>query len=82
MDSISPRTGDIWKEVDPRFTRYIVIHGLHPEAVVIQNAYRAPETIGWTLHGPRRTAQLKRFNGKRGGYEFVQRSSPREPSNP
>lgn len=78
---MTPEVGDIWKENDPRFERHIVVLGVALERVTIQNVYRAPETIGWKIHGPERSAKIERFNGKRGGYGFVQRTSPQRALN-
>lgn len=73
-----PRVGDIWKEVDPRFNRHVLViadHGGGDGKVQIQGCYRVPETIGWKAYGMRRWASVKRFNGRRGGYALVIRST-------
>lgn len=78
MEHLSPHVGDIWREVDPRFSRHVLIiadHGGPPDTVQIQACYRKPETIGWQVYGPRRWASLKRFTGRRGGYAFCHGAS-------
>ena len=75
---MEPRVGDIWKEVDPRSERHVVVIGCasdRPRGVQIQTAYRAPETINWRTAGPMRWVKGSRFNGKHGGYALVIRST-------
>ena len=73
---LAPRTGDIWKEVDPRFSRHIMVLGVDDSGKVrLKTCYRAPETVGWAAFGPVRKAKPERFNGKRGGYSLVIRST-------
>jgi len=74
---VKPRLGDIWKSCDPRINRHVMVigdHGGEPGKVQIQSAYRVPETVGWQTSGPRTWADIRRFNGKRGGYSLVIRS--------
>ena len=67
------RVGQIWKEVDPRFDRFLRIKATYPVG-----RFCTVETVekfhgGWRhKHGTRTTNPgLDRFNGKRGGYELV-----------
>lgn len=60
------KVGQIWKEVDPRFERYI-------EVIYIDDVTQKVEIVSPAGSGGqagRRTtkASIKRFNGKRGGY--------------
>jgi len=70
------KEGQIWREVDPRFARFVEVIGVRDEfrgrpmsativTIVSENGM-------WVR--PRRSrevdARLDRFNGKRGGYEF------------
>jgi hypothetical protein len=69
-----PQIGDVWKEADKRFNRYVAIigdHGGPAGKVQIQSVYRKPETIGWRSYGPRTWASAKRFNNRSGGYKLV-----------
>lgn len=70
---MEPAVGQIWKEVDPRFEdepRFIRVertssHAIHFRTVIHKE--------GMWIDAPRCRAssgQRKRFNGKRGGYEF------------
>lgn len=76
---MTPLLGDIWMEVDQRFSRHVMVicdHGGPQDCVQIQTMYRAPETIDWRPASSRRSwAKVSRFNGKRGGYELVVRST-------
>jgi hypothetical protein len=56
---IELKTGQIWQEVDPRFTRLVEITGLDADTQRVQ------------LNG-RSWAKLKRFNGKSHGYKLVE----------
>lgn len=67
----TPKVGQIWREVDPRFTRHVKV--LHiamgrAELQLISNS------SGVWKEGKicPRSANLNRFNGKRGGYEYVE----------
>jgi len=57
------KKGQIWKEVDKRFDRYIEIVGLDQRSrrIVIKNIETGRST----------TARHNRFNGKSHGYEFI-----------
>lgn len=60
------KVGQVWKEVDPRFERYVEVIGVdeQEQKATIMLAARSGDHAG-----SRATkAGLKRFNGKRGGY--------------
>lgn len=61
---IGLRLGQIWKELDGRFSRTIEVIGWDPakEKVQIKGA-----RVTW--------ASVKRFSGKHGGYEFIREGS-------
>jgi hypothetical protein len=67
--------GQVWKEVDPRFTRYVqveAIHGGHRANIAIRTVI---EKSG--VWEPKKGARLSyadgtRFDGRRGGYAFHQ----------
>lgn len=74
-DEITPEVGDIWKELDPRpeYQRFVKVTRVSGDHALI---YRVELTDGEWAAGrksPERWAQLKRFNGKRGGYELHHR---------
>ena len=68
----TPKQGEIWKEVDPRFERYVRIEsvGVGRRSVAI----RTVTSIGgrWSEVPRSRIsyADPERFNGKRGGYTY------------
>ena len=65
---MAPKVGQIWKEVDPRFTRYIEILYVDERE---QKATICLASRSGGNSGSRQTkAAFKRFNGKRGGYEL------------
>ncbi|WP_250865635.1 hypothetical protein [Caballeronia sp. INSB1] len=61
--------GQIWREVDQRFSRHVRIVTLldHSQKAVIHTVN--PKT--GEKCGPFTQAKLERFNGKRAGYELV-----------
>ncbi|MBU0917898.1 MAG: hypothetical protein KKD97_16255 [Gammaproteobacteria bacterium] len=62
------KVGQIWKEVDPRFDRYVEVIGVNDQE---QKATIMLAARSGGHAGSRSTkASLKRFNGKRGGYEL------------
>jgi hypothetical protein len=68
---MTPAKGQIWKEVDPRFNRFVRVErvtlGGH---VAIRTVIR---DAGSWISAPRSRELLtkpERFNGKRGGFEF------------
>jgi hypothetical protein len=75
LSPVKPAVGQIWREVDPRFERFAKVFGTSPNGalVYIQTVYKH-ETGAWWLSPRSRTTAVKieRFNGKRGGYEFVE----------
>jgi len=78
VDQPKPVVGQIWREVDPRFTRFVRVESVgsflrNEEVIGIRNVTNDPH-VGWVSHGGARfsRANSKRFNGKRGGYAFVE----------
>lgn len=59
-----PKVGQIWKEVDPRVDRYVMIVMVGPDLVRLQRC----DADGNAMFTRVTSAQLRRFNGKRGGY--------------
>jgi len=62
----SPKMGDIWKEVDPRFTRYVCILSRVGGSVRICTC----DHKGMKLRNRETASSVSRFNGKRGGYAY------------
>ena len=58
-----PAVGQLWREVDPRFVRVVVVLAVSDYAVTIRNRDHQG--------GSGRLASISRFNGKRGGYRYV-----------
>src|SRR5258708_31601653 len=75
-DEIKPETGDIWKELDPRpeYQRYVKVTEVRDDSVRIYKVRETEDGV-WEADrpAPERWAQLKRFNGRRGGYELYRR---------
>lgn len=71
-DGVKVREGQIWKEVDPRFERYVRIVTVLPSgrrSIGIQTC--AENGKGGWAPAPRSRhswCDRERFNGKRGGY--------------
>lgn len=61
LSGVELRAGQIWKEVDPRFLREFEIVSFDTTSVRLRGLATNRVT----------SAQLRRFNGKRSGYEFV-----------
>lgn len=66
--------GQIWKECDPRFERFIRIEGVsgHRRGITTRTVI---ERDGSWIEAPRSRANYcdaERFNGKRGGYALWQ----------
>lgn len=60
---IQVKVGQVWKEVDKRFERYVNVIGIDEQNGIV------------TIKTSKKTkANIKRFNGKSGGYEFVRES--------
>lgn len=68
---MEPAVGQIWKEVDPRVTRFVRVEKVGAHAgVMVRKVIR--QNGSW-IHAPRsveRWTNAARFDGKRGGYEF------------
>lgn len=72
MTAQAIKTGQIWREVDPRMTRYVQIQAVEEGSIFIRAVLRGLPSEGW-IPAPRttiRAADPARFNGKRGGYEL------------
>ena len=62
------KVGQIWREVDPRFNRYVQVieitnHSIRPIKI-------ATIDLATNALGRKNWASRERFNGKRGGYEL------------
>jgi hypothetical protein len=53
----------MWREVDPRSKRFVVVLAVNERQAVIRNVSMKS--------GNGRFAQLDRFNGRRGGYRYI-----------
>ena len=62
------KVGQIWREVDPRFNRYIQIVEVSDAAV--RPIKLATIDLATNALGRKNWASRERFNGKRGGYEL------------
>jgi hypothetical protein len=71
QDTSEVRIGDIWKEVDPRFTRFVRIVGRSEHFVRVYTCTEA----GYRLRHRETACSIGRFNGKRGGYAFHARGA-------
>ena len=67
------KVGQVWREVDPRFTRHIRVEGFTADGRV--RIVTTDKTGRMSVR--RSTCRLDRFNGRRGGYELV-RAAHRE----
>lgn len=67
-----PDVGEIWREVDPRFDRFVrIVSVSSSRSANIRTVIKDGD--GW-IDDPRgyaSTAHPRRFNGKRGGYELI-----------
>ena len=67
------KAGQIWREVDPRHPRYVRIIDDSTRKNHVRIATVVKEGEAWVASSDRLTlANRKRFNGKRGGYQFVE----------
>jgi DNA-binding IscR family transcriptional regulator len=62
------KVGQIWREVDPRFNRYIQVVEIANSTV--RPIKLATIDIETNALGRKTWASRERFNGKRGGYEL------------
>ncbi len=63
----------VWREVDPRFTRFARIIGTGQRgAIQIRTVIKAGDDWIFPPHSRPTFCSAKRFNGKRGGYELHQ----------
>ena len=69
-----PQVGEIWREVDPRFERFLRIEAVGQHKIGIRAVVR--DGSRWISSARSRAgdASPARFHGKRGGYEFVERA--------
>lgn len=73
-----PKNGDIWREVDPRFERFVRIEAIYSGRRGYQ-IRTVTQTEGKWSPAPRSRlsyADAERFNGKRSGYEFHESARP------
>ena len=72
----TPQVGDIWREVDPRFMRYVrIMRTPDPDdlRVSIKSVVKpGDEWIDGKLASVQ-SAKRERFHGRRGGYELHER---------
>jgi hypothetical protein len=68
--------GQIWREVDSRFERFIRVEKIGENGVIIRTVARG--SAGWKVGKRSRLnwAEARRFNGKSGGYEFIEEPLP------
>jgi hypothetical protein len=64
---IEIKLGQIWREVDPRFVRFVEVIGKDSQGFDCSGAVMI-RTCGSLRKGS--WCRLSRFNGKRGGYEL------------
>jgi hypothetical protein len=73
-EQTTPKRGQIWREVDPRFTRYAKVIDFarfkSGDRIQLRSVSKSP--AGWETvpHSRPTWCDLKRFNGRRGGYEL------------
>lgn len=76
--TVNVEVGQVWREVDPRHPREVLVIEIGQISVWIYGEGNRYVPAARLLCGNRRTwAQLSRFNGKRGGYEFVRQADGR-----
>lgn len=69
----TPEPGQIWQEVDLRFERFLRVIAIENSGAHIETVYRTYANDGvWHTTGRKGAAKLSRFNGKRGGYRYVE----------
>jgi hypothetical protein len=70
---VDVKAGQIWKEVDPRITRFLRIVQVGEETVIAQTV----DADGDQARGSRRESQIakRRSNGKRGDYVLIKEAS-------
>lgn len=62
------KIGQIWQEVDPRFTRYVLVVDADEENWYVRGCTIDGE---FTPRSRALRAMEERFNGKRGGYKYI-----------
>ncbi len=65
---MTPKIGQIWREVDPRMERHILIVDASDEDWFIQTCTADGERVPRSRVSK---AREERFNGKRGGYAYI-----------
>lgn len=71
-----PLVGDIWREVDPRFNRYIrIIETPDPDdlRVIFKTVIKSGDAWIDGKHASFQSAKRERFHGRRGGYVLHER---------
>lgn len=66
------RAGQIWKEVYPRQERYIKVLSVFDRRAIIQTVTGDQKRWARKPKTAEREAHLARFDGKRGGYSYVE----------
>lgn len=68
----TPKPGQIWQEVDPRFERFIRVELLTEDEIFIQTVQKVDGEWKVKPRSKATRAVEERFNGKRGGYRYVE----------
>jgi len=63
--------GQVWKEEDSRFIRFVEIMGIDGEKVKIKAIRFVRQGEDYPATNRITTASIKRFNGKHGGYSLT-----------
>jgi hypothetical protein len=71
-----PKPDEIWREVDPRTERYVRIIGVDPSGVHIRSVWKINGVWKAKYRSRIAIANPARFNGKSGGYAFVEEAYP------
>lgn len=71
---MKPEKGQIWREVDPRFDRYVMVLDVREgrRGILVQTTER--NDLGQWVPAPRSRkswCDVERFSGRRGGYELT-----------
>jgi hypothetical protein len=72
-EGMNVKPGQIWREVDTRFSRYVLIVSVFEDGKRV-----VMHTVNERTHekaGPTTKASMARFTGKHGGYELVKESA-------
>jgi len=82
-DGKQPAAGEIWREVDPRFERHVKVVRVSGSRAALISVVPTEDGSGdgWRQSPMARRmtwALLSRFDGKHGGYAFVEFAKPLE----